>query len=123
MTNLQKIQLSISENALSISEIEQRLKPFSGYEGPPGYEGPAGPFLGKEAEALLAKRTALLTKQTGLERMRAALEARLADERNRTQKARLPGEDRASYLITVISEAYLVPVSAFLSKPSTALIL
>ena len=36
---------------------------------------------------------------------------------------RTRGEDRASYLITVISEAYLVPVSAFLSKPSTALIL
>ena len=29
-------------------------------------------------------------------------EARLADERNQDAKARLPGEDRASYLITVI---------------------
>ena len=32
---LQKIQLSMSENALIISEIEQRLNTFLGYEGPP----------------------------------------------------------------------------------------
>ena len=96
MTNLQKIQLSIRENALIISEIEKRLNTFLGYEGPPEL---APPFIGKqppEVEALLAKRTALLTKQTGLERRRAALvterEARLADERNRTQKQDCPGK-------------------------------
>ena len=92
---LQKIQLSMSENALIISEIEQRLNTFLGYEGPPEL---ALPFIDPppEVEALLTKRTALLTKQTGLESRRAALvaegeeEARLADEHNRTQKQDCP---------------------------------
>ena len=93
---LQKIQLSMSENTLIISEIEQRLNTFLGYEGPPEL---APPFIDKpppEVEALLTKRTALLTKQTGLESRRAALvaegeeEARLADEHNRTQKQDCP---------------------------------
>ena len=68
MMNLQKIQLSIRENALSIREIEKRLNTLIGYEGPPGL---APPFTSKpppEVEALLTKRTALLTKQMGLER-------------------------------------------------------
>ena len=93
MTNLQKIQLSIRENALIISEIEKRLNTFLGYEGPPEL---APPFIGKqppEVEALLTKRTALLNKQ---EHKRAELvterEARLADERNRTQKQDCPGK-------------------------------
>ena len=83
MTNLQKIQLSISE-------IEHRLNTLLGYEGPteipPLLIGKQPP----EVEALLTKRTGLLTKRKGLERRRAALvtegeeEARLADERNRT---------------------------------------
>ena len=105
MTNLQKIQLSIRENALSIREnalsireIEQRLNTLLGYEGPP--EIPP-PLIGKqppEVEALLTKRTALLTKRTALESRRAALvtegerEARLADERNMTQKQDYPGK-------------------------------
>ena len=82
---LQKIQLSMRENALIISEIEQRLNTFIGYEGPP--ELP--PFFTDkpppEVGALVTKRTALVTKQTGLERRRAELvtegeeEARLAD--------------------------------------------
>ena len=96
---LQKLQLSMSEIELSKSEIEQRLNTFSGYEDPPGYEGPAVPFIGKqppEVEDLLTKRTALLTKRTALEIRRAALvaegeeEARLADEHNRTQKQDCP---------------------------------
>ena len=98
MTNLQKIQLSMSEidlsireNALIISEIEKRLNTFLGYEGPPEI---APPFIGKqppEVKALVNKRTDLLTEQTDLRRRRAVLvteaerEARLADERNRTQ--------------------------------------
>ena len=81
MTNLQKIQLSMSEIDLSISEIEQRLNTFLGYEGPPEL---APPFIGKQPPEV----EALLTKRTALEIRRAALvaegEARLAYEHNRT---------------------------------------
>ena len=124
MTNLQKmIDLSIRENALIISEIEKRLNTFLGYEGPPEL---APPFIGKqppEVEALLTKRTALLTKQMALLTKQAGLERRRAElERNRPQKQDCAGEDRASYLITVISDANLTPVSSSFSKPSTAFI-
>ena len=95
MTNLQKIQLSISEIDLSISEIEHRLNTIRGQEGQPELLDPlVSEWLSAESrlevEALLTKRTGLLTKRTDLERRRAALvtegehEARLADERNRT---------------------------------------
>ena len=95
--SMSEIELSKSEIELSKSEIEQRLNTFSGY--PPGYEGPANPFIGKpppEVEALLTKRTDLETKRTDLEIRRAELvaegeeEARLADEHNRTQKQDCP---------------------------------
>ena len=93
---LQKIELRMSEIELRMSEIEQRLNTFLGH--PPGYEGPADPFSGKppEVDALLNKRTALVTERTDLEIRRAALvaegeeEARLADEHNRTQKQDCP---------------------------------
>ena len=65
MPNLQKIQLSISEtdlsireNALSISEIEKRLNPLLGYEGPPEIPPPVIDKPRPEVEALLTKRTA-----------------------------------------------------------------
>ena len=94
---LQKIQLRISEIDLSIREIEQRVNTFLGYEGPPEI---APTLIGKqppEVDALLNKRTALVTERTALEIRRAALvaegeeEARLAaDEHNRTQKQDCP---------------------------------
>ena len=67
MTNLQKIQLSICENDLSISEIEKRVNTFLGYEGPP--ELPPF-FTGKPPPEV----EALLTKRTDLERRRAEAE-------------------------------------------------
>ena len=93
---LQKIQLRMSEIELRMSEIEQRLNTFLGH--PPGYEGPADPFIGKppEVKALLTKRTDLETERTALGIRRAELvaegeeEARLADEHNRTQKQDCP---------------------------------
>ena len=64
---LQKIQLRMSEIELRMSEIEQRLNTFLGH--PPGYEGPADPFIGKppEVKALLTKRTDLETERTAWE--------------------------------------------------------
>ena len=101
---LQKIQLSISEIDLSISEIEQKLNTFTAYGGQPGDEGPVGPIIREwlpaerrpEVEALVNKRTDLISRRAAQERRRAALvtegeeEARLADEHNRTQKQDCP---------------------------------
>ena len=98
---LQKIQLSMSEIDLSISEIEQRVNTISGREGPPELPGPlVSEWLPAESrpevEALLTKRTALVTEWTALKIRRAAIvaegeeEARLADEHNRTQKQDCP---------------------------------
>ena len=93
---LQKIELRMSEIDLSIREIEQRVNTFLGYEGPPEL-GPT--FIDKpppEVEALLNKRTDLVTERTALKIRRAAIvaegeeEARLADEHNRTQKQDCP---------------------------------
>ena len=69
---LQKIQLSMSEIDLSISEIEQRVNTISGREGPPELPGPlVSEWLPAESrpevEALLTKRTALVTEWTAPE--------------------------------------------------------
>ena len=76
----------MSEIDLSISEIEQRLNTFLGYEGPPEL---APPFIGKQPPEV----EALLTKRTALEIRRAALvaegEARLAYEHTTGRKSKI----------------------------------
>ena len=79
---LQKIQLRISE-------IEQSLNTFLGYEGPPEL---APPFIDKpppEVEALVTERTALKIRRAAIV-AEGEEEARLADEHNRTQKQDYP---------------------------------
>ena len=98
---LQKIQLRISEIDLSIREIEQMVNTISGREGPPELLDPlVSEWLPAgsrpEVDALLNKRTDLVTERTALKSRRAAIvaegeeEARLADEHNRTQKQDCP---------------------------------
>ena len=95
--NMKKMDEELQKIELRMSEIEQRLNTFLGH--PPGYEGPADPFIGKqppEVKALVTERTDLETERTALGIRRAEIvaegeeEARLADEHNRTQKQDCP---------------------------------
>ena len=125
MTNLQKIESECRQKLQKLdSEYDPKLIPYR-MSGSEGLSGLPGPIFGDTLTAeRRAKVEAILTEY---HLQRAAIvaerEARLADERNRTAKARLPGKDRASYRITVTSEANRTPVSLSCRSPSTALTL